>query len=157
SMDDEYFRLSLTVREEHSEHEAVKKIQPAVLRSLSNPKKAGMLGSFLKNLRVMEHVTPGGIIIKTQLGIEQNMVRLRGVVQRTVKGLFYHHKQFRLPERNDVLVFNEESLQEWPADHLGLYKKNVIAPLLAQNPVTFGNGVFSYRFGYNTADPNTTY
>jgi hypothetical protein len=157
SIDDEYFRNALAVRDELSEHPEVQKIQPAVIRSLSNPNKAGMLREFLKNVRVIENVTPGGIFIKNQLGIQTDMNRIRRVVLRTLSGLFYHHKKHRLPTGYDALVFNEESLQKWLPEDLANYNESVFKPLLAQDAVSLGNSAFSYRFGFNTADPDVTY
>lgn len=157
SRDDEYFRNALNVREELSQHPDVLKTQPTIMRSLLNPHKTGMLAEFLGNIRLIEYVTPAGIFIKQQLGVQQDMIRIRRVVQRTLNGLFYHHKQHRLPASYETLVFNDESVQKWPASVLDTYQEKVIKPLLAQNAITLGNVVFSYRFGFNTADQNTTY
>jgi len=157
SRDDEYFRNTLNVREDLSQHPGVLKVQPVVLRSFSNPNKSGMLGEFLKSIRLIEQVTPAGIIIKNKLGFEADMVRIRRVVQRIVIGLFYHHRQHRIPVGYDALVFDEDSVQKWPANVLDIYNEKVIKPLLAQNAFSLGNGVFSFRFGFDTADPNTTY
>jgi hypothetical protein len=157
SRDDEYFRNALIVREELSQHPEVLKVQPTVMRSLSSPHKAGMLAEFLKNIRLIERVTPGGIFIRKQLALQTDMVRIRRVVQRILTGLFYHHKKHRLPVGYDALVFNDESLQNWRANQLAVWQKKVIKPLLAQNAITIGNGVFSYSFGFDTSDPDTTY
>jgi len=157
SRDDEYFRNTLNVREDLSQHPGVLKVQPVVLRSFSNPNKSGMLGEFLKSIRLIEQVTPAGIIIKSKLGFEADMVRIRRVVQRIVIGLFYHHRQHRMPVGYDALIFNEESLQEWPADVLDYVTKTILQPLLATNVQTRGNGVFSYRFAYHPADPDSTW
>jgi hypothetical protein len=110
SRDDEYFRNTLNVREDLSQHPGVLEVQPIVLRSFTNPNKSGMLGDFLKSVRQIEQVTPAGIVVKNKFGFEADMVRIRRVVQRTVIGLFYHHKKHRIPVGYDTLVFNEESL-----------------------------------------------
>jgi hypothetical protein len=93
SRDDEYFRNTLNVREDLSQHPGVLKVQPVVLRSFYNPNKSGMLGEFLKSIRLIQQLTPAGIIVKNKLGFEADMVRIRRVVQRIVIGLFYHHRQ----------------------------------------------------------------
>src|ERR1043166_1313748 len=116
SKDDEYFRLALNVRDELSQHSAVRKIQPVIMRSLFAPNKIGMLRAFLNSICVAESVTPGGIFIKNQLAIQTDMNRVRGVVQRTMKGLFYHHNKYRVPNNYDALVCDENSFQTWPAE-----------------------------------------
>ena len=72
SRDDEYFRNTLNVREDLSKHPGVLKVQPVVLRSFSNPNKSGMLGEFLKSIRLIEQVTPAGIIIKNKIAASQD-------------------------------------------------------------------------------------
>jgi hypothetical protein len=116
-----------------------------------------MLADFLKSIRLMEQVTPAGIIAKNKLGFEADMVRIRRVVQRIVIGLFYHHRQHRIPAGYDALVFNEESLEAWPADYLNYVTKTLIQPLLATKAEMRGNGVFSYRFAFHPADPDSTF
>lgn len=157
SRDDEYFRNTLNVREDLSKHPEVLKVQPIVLRSFSKPNKAGMLGEFVKSIRLIEQVTPAGIIIKNKLGFEADMVRIRRVVQRIVIGLFYHHRQHRIPVGYDALIFNEESLQTWPADYLNEVNKTILQPLLATKAEVRGNGVFSYRFAFHPPDPDTIF
>jgi len=156
SRDDEYFRNALIVREELSDHPDVLKMQPVVMRSFLKPQKTGMRVEFLKSIRLIEQVTPAGIFIKQKLGFEADMVRIRRVVQRTVNGFFYYHKHHRVPVGYDTLIFNEESLQNWPVNDLNYFNETLLKPLLATNAVTLGKGVFSYRFGFNTEDQNST-
>jgi hypothetical protein len=156
SKDDEYFRLALNVREELSSHPAVQKGQPAVLRSLLDANKPGMRQSFLNNIRFVEQVTPSGIFIKNQFALQTDTNRLRNVVKRTMRGLFYYHKKHRLPEMYDVLVCDEENFVQWPDSERAKFDP-IINALKGQNPVTIGEGVFSYCFGYNRDDPDSTY
>jgi hypothetical protein len=117
-----------------------------------------MLADFLKSIRLIEQVTPAGIIAKNKLGFEADMVRIRRVVQRIVIGLFYHHRQHRIPAGYDALVFNEESLEAWPADYLNYVTKTIIQPLLATNTQTRGNsrehGQLSLRCAWETFRPH---
>ena len=157
SRDDEYFRNTLSVREDLSRHPELMGIQPVVLRSFSNPNKSGMVAEFLRSIRLMEEATPAGIMTKTKLGFEADMVRIRRVVQRIVLGLFYHHRQHRIPAGYDALVFNEESLQSWPADYFNYVNETLIQPLMATKAEVRGNGVFCYRFAFHPADPDSTF
>jgi hypothetical protein len=156
SMDDEYFRLALQMREGTGDHPDAVKARPTLMRSLEKPYKVGIRKGLLENIFPAEFFTPSGIFIKKQLALQTDMVRLRRVVQRTLNGLFYHHTNRRLPVGYDALVFNEESLQKWPAPVLDYHKKYVLKPLLDQKPFSLGNGVFSYRFRFDPTDPNTS-
>src|ERR1035441_7723661 len=97
SKDDEYFRLALQLRDGIDSHPDVVKTRPTLLRSLQNPCKLGMRNALLKNIVLTELVTPGGIFIKNQWALQTDMNRLRRVVLRIMKGLFYCHKKHRLP------------------------------------------------------------
>jgi hypothetical protein len=156
SKDDEYFRLALQVREGIDSHPDVIKTRPTFLRSLQNPRKLGMRNALLKNIVLMELVTPSGIFIKNQWGIQTDINRLRRVVSRTMKGLFYIHKKHRLPDGYDALVCDQDSFQRWPASAIDDFNENMIKPILAQQGFTIGNGVFTYRFGFDKNDPNAT-
>src|SRR6266699_2028851 len=98
SKDDEYFRLALQVRDGIDSHPDVIKARPALIRSLTNPRKEGMRKRLFENIFLRELVTPSGIFIKNQWAIQTNMDRLRRVVSRIQRGLFYHHKGYRLPD-----------------------------------------------------------
>ncbi len=155
SKDDEYFRLALQVRDGIDTHPDVIKARPTLLRSLQNPRKLGMRNALLKNIVLTELVTPSGIFIKKQLAIQTDMKRLSRVMSRTMKGLFYHHNKYRLPDGYDARVIDQDSFQKWPANDREVYEK-MINQILARPGVTIGNGVFTYRFGFNTNDPNDT-
>ncbi len=156
SRDDEYFRNSLIVREELSTHPDILNMQPLVMRSLLKPQKAGMFGEFINSLRLIEQVTPSGVFVKRTLGFEADMIRIRRVVQRTLNGLFYFHKKHRVPEGYDTLIFNEESLQQWPAEKVRYLTETIIEPLLSTNAVAIGDGAFCYRFCYHPDHQNST-
>jgi len=157
SNDDEYFRLSLQVRDQMESHQDVIRSRPVLLRSLEKPQKAGMRNALIKNIVLADLVTPSGIFIKKQWAIQTDTDRLRRVVTRIMKGLFFHRNGHRLPDQYEALVFNEESVQKWPVETLNVFQENVIKPILSQPGVTIGNQVFTFRCGFNTTDTDTTY
>ena len=138
SKDDEYFRLSLQVRDGIGNHPDVIKARPSLLRSLENPRKVGMAKALLRKVVFAELVTPSGIFIRNQWAIETNMDRLRRVVSRTMKGLFYHHRKYRLPDGYDALVCDEDSFQKWPTSEVDNFNENLIKPILAHKAVVMG-------------------
>jgi len=156
SKDDEYFRLSLNVREELSENPAVQRGQPVVMRSLLDPKSPGKRQSFINSIRLVELMTPSGIYIKDHLAIETNTSRLRNVVRRIVRGLFYHHNNCRLPQNYEVYVCDEENFVKFPEPERVKFDP-IVNALKNQNPRVIGQGVFSYHYGVNTSDPHSTY
>jgi hypothetical protein len=157
SKDDEYFRLALQVREGIENHPDVIKSRPVLLRSLEKPQKIGMVKGLLENIFLAELVSPNGIFIKNQWAIQTDMNRLRRVVTRIMKGLFYKLKEHRIPDGYEALVCDEDSFQKWPANVVQNYNENLIKPILAQKQrVMIGNDVFSFKYGYDKNNPNTT-
>ena len=157
SKDDEYFRLALHVRDGIDSHPDVIKSRPTLLRSLERPQQIGMVKGLLENIFPAELVTPSGIFIKNQWAIQTDMNRLRRVVTRIMKGLFYKHKQHRVPDGYDALVCDEDSFQKWPADVIEHYNENLIKPILAQKErVMIGSDVFSFKYGYDKNNPDIT-
>ena len=65
------------------------------------------------------------------------MVRLRRVVQRVLKGLFYHVKGYRIPDGYEALVLTDDNIEKWP--------KELVNPVMSNRAVTLGNRVFSYK------------
>jgi hypothetical protein len=68
------------------------------------------------------------------------------VVERTVRGLYFHEFHAPLPEDHDVMVLSDEALADLPAEQLMEYHHAVIGPLARLPARTIGNRVFSYRF-----------
>lgn len=143
---------------EVAEHPEAVKLRPVLMRSLKMPKKVGMLKSFLRNVIPCELVTPSGVFIKNHFAFQAETERLNRVVSRIIRGLFYHHKGHIVPQGYDVLICSKEHFDKRPEDDVKkLWTETIIPPLLAQPCVTIGNGVFSYRFGFNPEDPDATY
>lgn len=155
SKDDEYFRLALQVRDGVADHPDVVKTRSTLLRSLVHPEKVGMARGLLAKIIAAEFVTPTGIFIKHGLALETDMRRIRLVVQRTIRGLFYHHQQHRLPDGYDTLVCDEENFRSWPAKETNVIE-SWLKVILARELFTIGNGVFSYGFGSDPNYPNNS-
>jgi hypothetical protein len=157
SKDDEYFRLALQVRDGIADHPDAIKARPTLLRSLEKPQKVGMMKGLLENIFFADVVTLNGIFIGKQWAIQTDMNRLRRVVKRIMRGLFYKLKHHRVPDDYDVLVCDEDSFQKWPPHQAQHLYENFIKPVLAQKErVMIGNDVFSFKYGYGSNNPDTT-
>lgn len=156
SKDDEYFRLALQVREGIAEHPDVMKSRPTLIRSLEKPEAKGMRNSFLGSVVLAERITPGGIFVGNVLALKTRMDRVDGVVARIVRGLFFRHRGIIVPRGYSVVAGTKETVDKFPHELKLSLDEGVLNPLLAAPSVSIGNGVFSYRFGIDKADPNVT-
>jgi hypothetical protein len=154
SKDDEYFRLALTLREDTAKHPDVEQILPVVLRSLSRPDKIGFARSLSKRVKHVNVVTKGGLYLGRKLAFGVSLDRLDNVAIRITKGIFYHEKKCRLPDEYDAVAFSESGLEDLAEDTRQELQKNVLNPLMLNEPKIIGQQVFSYRVAYSENDPN---
>jgi hypothetical protein len=79
ALDDEYFRLTLTLREDTATHPEVKQILPTVLRSLARPDKVGFTKSLLKSIKKVNVRSRSGLYLGRKGAFDVNLARLDNV------------------------------------------------------------------------------
>ena len=156
SQDDEYFRLMLTSRYDVADHPDAKEILPTVMRSLEKPDKTGFKNALLKNFHKMDLTSPGGLYLGKVGVFNVDLNRIYRVLERVIKGLFYHEKGYRLPDNYMVFIRSDSEMQKLTEDAKGKLMVEIIQPLASKTLHTVGNDVFSYRVAFTEADPNTS-
>ncbi len=132
--DDEYFQLALSLREDTAQHpDALDRWQNAI-ESLSRPERLGYRNAFAKKVTQVNRVTKSGLYVGKSLALLVEQKRIHRVIDRIVKGLFFHEKHFRLSDEYDVRSFTKKTSSAH--EHL----------LNQQRRVNVGNNVFSYAF-----------
>jgi len=109
SVDDEYFRTTLAFRHDVGEHPDVSKpngVLAAALRSLERPQAAGFTWAFFDTMREIPVRSPSGLYIGTVSTYDVDAGRICSVVERTIRGLYYHHLKKQL--RDDVAVLMDD-------------------------------------------------
>jgi hypothetical protein len=153
SMDDEYFKLNLTLRADVVNHPDIKQTLPTVLRSLTKPRKLGFAKSFALGLREIYLVNHAGAIVGKTGAYNVDLARLDKVIARITKGLFYHERGIRLPDNYDVRSFSDAGLQDATADLKSDLQKLIIEPLMTQSARVVGSNTFVYRVAFTDIDP----
>lgn len=156
SKDDEYFRLMLTLREDAFGNANVEALLPTVYRSLNRESSIGFRKLLLKNLRTIEVHTPAGLYLGNRKGYNVDLERLGRVAARTVKGLFYHEKGFRLPDSHKIGAFQEDGLRDLAGDARKELLHTIIAPLTSKSPKEIGKKAFKYWVSFTDTDPCTS-
>ena len=156
SMDDEYFRTMLAMRRQVGNHPEVKSVLPAVLRSLSNPKKKRFTRSFLRTLRKLPVRTPSGLYAGTAGTYNVDLTRLDAVAARIAKGLFYKERGYRLPDNYEARSFSNDGLRDLDSRTIRDLQETILAPLMAQRTKTIGWEVFEYRVSFAESHPNAS-
>lgn len=148
-MDDEYFRLNLSIR--HSAKRPLSKsVADAALRGLGRDQHTRFRKTFFQGVREVDVKTPSGISIERGGTYHVDLARLDKVAMRIVRGLYFHHYHKPLPAWCEVDV--------WCVDDFGGADPSVIQTIirLQQKPPTeIGDGVFKYW--HSLADGGDSY
>lgn len=146
SQDDQYFCLTLTVSEQTGDHPGAREVRENALRSLSRPEATGFRRSFVAGTGHVPALSPAGLFIGMRLAYSVDLSRLFRVVERVVRGLYYHETRHALPEDHDVVVASNETFIDLPVEKLNEYNRTVIEPLAQLPARTIGSRVFWYRY-----------
>ncbi len=75
-----------------------------------------------------------------------DMVRIRSVVERTVRGLYFAESSKPLDLNNAVKIYTNEDLQNESEELFEELNQTILLPLAAMPPKVIGDSVFFYRF-----------
>ncbi len=91
SKDDEYFWITLSIREDVSDNIDVKNNKSKIDRALNNPKKIGFRKKIYSSINYSDVFSNSGLFIgqKPTMGVELD--RLTKVTKRIIHGLYYYH------------------------------------------------------------------
>lgn len=153
SKDDEYFRLKLCTSDLVGNHPAAKNNRATIFRSLNRPQAHGLRKSFLSDIHTVQLRTQGGLYLGKRLAFDVSIERIHRVVERTVRGLFFHETSQRLPSDYDVDVHSNDTLREESKEVIEELRRNILIPLAQMSPNIIGEGAFFYRFHIIDEDP----
>jgi hypothetical protein len=145
SKDDEYFRIKICFRNDAGNHPGARANWGSILRSLNREQAKGFRKQILSDFRYVQLKTSSGLYIGKRNGYNVELSRIRGVVERTVRGLYFAESGNPLGLNNEVRVYSNEDLEEQPQDVIDQFKQTILIPLAAYPPKVIGNNVFLYR------------
>ncbi len=145
SKDDEYFRLTVALRDDVWDNPSVQNILPSVMRSLKNPKKMAFRRSFLRGIHEENIRSPAGLHLGKRGAYDVDLKRLDRVSARIVKGLYYREYGHRLPDGFVVVAYSEDGLRDLDEPTLAHLRTSLLEPLLANPPSEIGRQIFEYR------------
>jgi hypothetical protein len=141
-MDDEYFRLNLSIRKSAT-LPAARPVADTALRGLGREQHSNFRTSFFKGLQEVDLFTRSGIYIERGGAYDVDLTRLSKVVSRSVRGLYFHHYNQRLPNWCEVDTWCLDGLNE--IDTATEETLNALINRLQSHPAAeLGDGVFKY-------------
>jgi hypothetical protein len=143
SDDDEWVRNDLVLVNTNAEHPSARDLADAAYRALAMPEKKRMHDAFMQTVQNREARTEGGLYFTVPTFYIQ-AERMRRVVSRIAKGLYWHHHdQARLPDGYIASGYPVDEAIKWDREKT----KRSVALLLDQEIFTLGNkGEFYYSF-----------
>jgi hypothetical protein len=157
SKDDEYFRLKLCLRHDAGENPKARANWDSILRSLKRKEATGLRRSFYSDFRDVELQTPTGLYIGNRLAYHVDMTRIRKVVERIVRGLYFAEHCKPLGLDNEVRIYTNEDLRNESAEILGDLKQTILLPLAAIAPKILDNKAFFIVFAFPEKTPPIQY
>lgn len=145
SKDDEYLRLMLVMREDVFEQPAAADIWKKTFKGLKRPESLTFTKNILKSISRKPAYTDSGIFNGNKASYNVDFSRLDAVVERIIRGLFYHHSGYRLPETHLPKSFAVEGLTD-PKFWLDPQMRKPIELAASQPTNILGNSVFGYKF-----------
>lgn len=141
-MDDEYFRLTLSIRH-NAKRPLAEPVADTALRGLGRDQHARLRKSFLRGVREVDIKTPSGIYAGRGGAYDVDLARLGKVVIRIMRGLYFHHYGEPLPAWCAVDSWCVDGFEGADSSVLQTLQ-NWIIQLQRHPPIEIGGGVFKY-------------
>jgi hypothetical protein len=135
------------------EHPDAEKAWEKAFRSLRRPQAKGLRKETLDSIRTVGVRTESGLYVEKAGVIDVDLSRLESVVERTMEGLYYHHRDQRLPDDLEVSAFALDGL---PNDDLEIAERFVefYQFVVGADLHSIGDDVFTYRMRFIEDNPN---
>jgi hypothetical protein len=109
----------------------------------------------LVNIKRIPEYSPSGIYLGNRGSYNVDLKRLDNVIERIIRGLFYHHFGYRLPTSHIAKSFAADGLKD-PNIWLEPNIRRSIEYVSQQPKNDIGGGIFSYKFKEIEDDPNSS-
>ena len=96
-LDDEYFRLALSIRPDLPNQTTASYLFDKTKRSLNDPKAQGLRKKLVKSVRSLAIHSQGGIYLGDTKGVRIDFRRLNETAKRMIKGFYAHYYKEPLP------------------------------------------------------------
>lgn len=143
-LDDEYFVRMISMRE-GVDNPAAAFARDAVHRSFTKPNKIGFTWALINSINEIPILSPAGIYCGHAASYDVNLDRLGRVIERTMRGLYFHEFKVRLPDDRKCVVY---ALDGFATVDLETSSKigRIWQHALSGQKRMFGDNVFTYWF-----------
>lgn len=151
--DDEYFVSRLCLKQESFKNEDAQDAIERLKRSLQRPDKIGFQRALFKSFFQVPTFGSSGLYLGKKGGFNVDLNRLSRVVERIVRGLYWHETGVRLPKSAFVRAWSEDGLVDVREDVMNDIQRTIVAPLMTSPPIAIGDDTFTYRHKLAADEP----
>jgi hypothetical protein len=105
----------------------------------------------------MEVLDSMGESLGKRLAYDVNLDRIFAVVERTVRGLYFHETGERLSDENGIITVNANTILQNGKEAAEHILKTIMAPLRSMTPKIIGQNTFAYRFQFSECPPTSAW
>ena len=142
SKDDEYFWITLSIREDVINHPVVYQNRTIIDRAMNNPNKVELRKSFDNSIKISEAFSKCGIFIGEKHFLDVKLERLNRVAERIIKGLYYHHTNSILGKGFKSVAYITDCVNTQSWENI----KKLYESLRFEKSYRIGNNVFEYKY-----------
>lgn len=154
-LDDECFRLALSIRPDLPNRTTASYLFEKTKRSLSDPKARGLRTALMKSVRSLSVHSQGGIYLGDAKGVRIDFRRLNGTAKRMIKGFFAYYYNEPLPSTYLVDVQFTELQRDSSA--IDTVEVKELLSILARTTVhQLGGDIVEVRSAAAEEDPKAT-
>lgn len=141
--DEEYFRDRITMRADVGDHPVANHVLEKVHRALARPERKSYLDDLWGGIRYRDFSTEGGIYLGKVATYNADLNILRRVVEKTVRGLHFHHFRRVVPVDYQLIVRTSEDLSTSAAAD---WIEKVLPKIVSGRERSVGGDVFRYWY-----------
>lgn len=146
-LDDEYFRLVITTGIDPVWFPKEFDLSLHAIRKLSDPRKIGLRKRMLSSYSRRPRFSREGLYLGEAGVLEVDVARVRNVVSRIVRGLFFFHSGRRLASTSRVWVWSDWFGGDYARDaEFVAAVQQILAALDAEQVREIGGRIFRYRY-----------
>jgi hypothetical protein len=145
SKDDEYFRLAITTGIDPTKFPNEFDLSIEAIRKLDTPHKRGLAKTMLRSFAKVPLYSPAGLYLGEAGSLSVETARIQRVLDRVIRGLFFHHMNKRLPNTGSISVISDWFVPVLPEDVRTLVEA-LLDFLRGAEAIVIGSGVFCYRY-----------
>lgn len=143
SLDDEYFVRAISISRQVGDNPAAAFAREAVHRAFTKPKKIGFTRALLASMNEVSVHSPAGLYLGRATTYDVDFMRLCNVIERTMRGLYFHEFSARLPDNARCVSYALDGFAGADLENIGKIR-NLWQHALSGKQGAFGRNVFTY-------------